>query len=232
MRVLKFVATIVLTTCAFQSTYAQTARQGGAPNAQLLQQMQQLASERTSLKAENDKLKKDLEDLRKDRDSLKGAQKGQDARAKASEAAVAQSNAQREQTEQELKRAQAQMQELVVKFRETLTQMRDIETDRTTAQQSLAKSSAQLKVCVDRNLALFKISDEILGRLENRSVWSRVATAEPFTRIKRNEMENLVDDYRNRADDQRVTPEVLKSAQPAMPPPGAAPAAPAPSPQR
>ena len=33
--------------------HAQTARSGGAPNAQLMLQMQQLASERTALQAEN-----------------------------------------------------------------------------------------------------------------------------------------------------------------------------------
>ena len=49
---------------------AQTARSGGGANAQLLQQMQQLASDRTSLQAENAKLKKDLEDLRKERGPL------------------------------------------------------------------------------------------------------------------------------------------------------------------
>ncbi|GAC1660206.1 MAG: hypothetical protein PVS2B3_13230 [Steroidobacteraceae bacterium] len=39
---------------------AQTARSGGGASAQLAQQLQQLASERTSLQAENERLKKEL----------------------------------------------------------------------------------------------------------------------------------------------------------------------------
>ncbi len=39
--------------------------------AQLMQQMQQLASERTALQAENAKMKKELADLAKERDTLK-----------------------------------------------------------------------------------------------------------------------------------------------------------------
>jgi len=69
---------------------AQSARSGGGANAQLMQQMQQLASERTSLQAENAKLKKDLEDLRKERDTLENGQQALDKKAKASEAALRQ----------------------------------------------------------------------------------------------------------------------------------------------
>src|SRR6266436_1885217 len=92
----RLIAGVLFATLAAGVTQGQTARSGGAPNAQLMQQMQQLASERTSLQAENGRLKKELEDLRKDRDSLKSGQKAVDARLKNGEAALRQSVAQRE----------------------------------------------------------------------------------------------------------------------------------------
>src|ERR1700726_2838508 len=92
LRALSVIAIGLLTT----SAHAQSARSGGGASAQLLQQMQQLASERTSLQAENAKLKKDLEDLRKDRDALKNSQQALDKRAKSSEAALKQQLAQRQ----------------------------------------------------------------------------------------------------------------------------------------
>jgi len=79
---------IVLALAVGPLAQSQSARSGGGASAQLLQQMQQLASERTSLQSENAKLKKDLEDLRKERDTLKNGQQALDKRAKASEAAV------------------------------------------------------------------------------------------------------------------------------------------------
>ena len=58
---------------------AQVARSGGAPaSSQLMQQVQQLAVERTSLRAENDALKKKVDDLSKELESLKTAQKSLD----------------------------------------------------------------------------------------------------------------------------------------------------------
>lgn len=191
---------IALTAVAAGTVGAQTARSGGGnANAQLMQQMQQLASERTRLQAENTSLKKELEDTKKERDSLKTAQKGTDQRVKASAAALSESTSRREAAEQELKQTKDKMGELIAKFRETAQSLREVETERTASKQTLAVRDQELSVCKERVLTLYKLNGEILSRLENDSVWSRAARAEPFTRIKRAQMDNLVDDYKDRA---------------------------------
>jgi chromosome segregation ATPase len=204
---------------------AQTARSGGGASAQLLQQMQQLASERTTLQAENDKLKSELADVKKDRDALKAAQTGVDRRARDAVAALEHSSAEREATDQELTQSKAKMQELIAKFRETLQKMREIETDDTAQRQALATREHDLSVCVDHNKALYHLDDEALTRLEKQGVFSRVAQSEPFTKIKRIQLENFVDESRDRAQGQLVTPPAPS------PPPGPPPAAPAPPPE-
>jgi hypothetical protein len=97
----------------------------------------------------------------------------------------------------------AKTQELITKFRETVQALRDVETGSLAAKQSLATRDHELKVCIDRNLALYDLNQEVLTRLEKQGVFSRVAQAEPFTRIKRAQLENLIDDYKARAEDQR-----------------------------
>ncbi len=224
MRLLRWVAvaTVVLS-AASPAIHAQTARSGGAPNAQLLQQLQQLASERTSMQAENTRMKKELEDLRKERDQLKKGQEAVGARVKSSEVALARSNAQRETTEQELAQTKAKTQELIAKFRETIQTLRDVEAEHTTTKQTLATRDQELKTCVDRNLALYQLNGEVLTRLERQGVWSRVAQVEPFTRIKRTQLENLIDEYKSRADDQRTAPATTTSpAHRSASPPGSA----------
>ncbi|MEP7242123.1 MAG: hypothetical protein ABI885_00405 [Gammaproteobacteria bacterium] len=202
---------------------AQAARSGGAPNAQLMQQMQQLASERTALQAENARIKKELEDLRKERDQLKSGRQAVDQRVQASTAALARSTAQRDSTEQELTQFKAKTQELVAKFRETAETLRTVESEQTTTQQTLGTRDRELKTCVDRNVALYKLNSEVLTRFEKQSTWSRVARAEPFTQIKRVELENLVDGYKDRADEQRLPPAAGAAAPTAAPPKPAAP---------
>jgi chromosome segregation ATPase len=200
---------------AANAGYAQTARSGGGGNAQLLQQLQQLASERMSLQAENAKLKKDLADMQKDRDALKNAQQVVDRRAKSSELTLKENLSQRASMEQELTQTKEKMQQLIAKFRDTLNTLRDVESESTTTKQTLATRDQDLKVCIDRNLDLYKLNQEVLTRLEHQSVWARMAQAEPFTKIKRAQLENLVDDYKGRADAQRLSPRQAGSSAPA-----------------
>lgn len=196
-------------------TEAQTARSGGGANAQLLQQMQQLASDRTSLQAELDRTKKELDSTRKERDDLKKGQQAIEQRAKTATAALAQTSSQRASTEQELTQTKAKMQELITKFRETLQTLRDVETQSTVAKRSLAAREQELKTCVDHNQALYNLNGEVLTYLEHESSWSRMERGEPFTKIKRVQLENLADNYKARADDEHINP---ASAPPAPQP--------------
>jgi chromosome segregation ATPase len=197
---------LLLTASVTSAAWAQTARSGGSASAQLVQQMQQLASERTSLQAENARLKKELDDIRKERDQYKNAQKSVDARVKTSAAELAQSANQRQNLEAELKQTKDKTEQLIAKFRETLQTLREVETDRTTLKQTLATRDKDLKVCTDRNVALYQLNGEILTHMEHESTWSRLARAEPFTQIKRVQLENLADGYKARAKDQQLPP--------------------------
>lgn len=199
---------VVVISLGAGTVVAQTARSGGgAASAQLQMQLQQLTSERNRMEAENAQLKKDLAGAQKDLESLKAAQKSLDARAKESAAALTQSKTQRDSTEEQLKQSKDKMEQLIAKFRETAQTLRDVEAEHTAAKQTLATREQQLHSCVDHNQQLYKINEEVLARLEHQSFWSGVAQAEPFTRIKRIQMENLVDDYQARAQDQRVAPQ-------------------------
>jgi chromosome segregation ATPase len=190
---------------------AQTARDSGGANAQLMQQIQQLGSERTALQAENARMKKELAELTKERDALRTGKAALDRRATASESAIAVSTQARESAEREVEKQKERMQELVARFRETAQTLREVETERATFQQSLVARDAEVAACRERNEALYKLNGEVLARLENDGVWSRVARTEPFTKLKRVQLENLVDDYRYRAESLQEKPAATAS---------------------
>ena len=171
-RLLVHAATSLLVAAAVVApVMAQTARTGGSANAQLTQQMQQLASERTTLQAENARLKKELDDTRKERDQYKNAQKSVDARVKTSATELAQSASQRQNLENELKLNRDKMDQLVAKFRETLQSMREVETNLSTEKQTVATRDQELKSCTERNSALYQLNGEILTHMEHESTW-------------------------------------------------------------
>ena len=55
-----------------------------------------------------------------------------------------------------------------------------------------------------KNLALFKLANEILKRYEHFGLGDALAAKEPFTGIARVKLENLVQDYQDKLADQRV----------------------------
>lgn len=185
---------------------AQTARSGGAANPLLLQQMQQLASERTSLQAENAKMKQELEATRKERDTLKSGQQALTQRSRATAAALQQANTQHAQATEQIAQNKAEMQALIVKFRDTIQQLKGIEAQSSSAKQTIAVTERQLNVCMDHDLALYNLDVEIMSRADHESGFTHLVRMEPITQIGRARLENRVDDYKARANDLRVKP--------------------------
>jgi hypothetical protein len=83
-----------------------------------------------------------------------------------------------------------------------------------------------LDVCSQRNNDLYKVNTEVLDRYEHEGAFGHMARAEPFTRLKRTQIENLVDEYRQRAEElelrQSKGSAVATAPQPTPPTSGAA----------
>ena len=191
---------------AVPAAHAQVQRSGGggAANAQLMMQYQQAESEKTQLQADNTKLKKDLDDLKKQLDAVNKQATVSKAGVSRGAAELAAAQASNERNSKELADTKAKMQEVIVKFRETITQMRGIETDRTRLQQELDKSKAAFDTCAERNYSLYEVDNEVLDRYAHQGMFSYMERGEPFTRIKRTQIDNLVLEYKERAQQLRV----------------------------
>jgi chromosome segregation ATPase len=177
---------------------AQTTRSGG-DTARAMQQMQQLASERTALQAENAKLKQQLDEAQKQLAAATAQQDTLTRRAQSAEAASSRLAASSAQNTESAARTREQLDELVAKFRETAQTLKQVESERSTLRQQAQAAERQLETCRDHNAQLLTINDEVLVRLENTGFWSKLAADEPFTRLKRTQLENLAVDYRQRA---------------------------------
>jgi len=183
---------------------AQTQRSGGGEAQKFMQQYQQIAAEKSALQVQVTQMKKDLDGakgelaaMKKERDALK-------ARSGGSAAAVAQLTASKETAEKNLEQYKQRMTELVARFRETANNLKEVESDRTQLRKTVDERTTAFDKCAENNLQLFELNREILDRYEHVGVFTKVGTADPFTRIARTRIENLVDEYRARATELRV----------------------------
>jgi len=199
---IQFLISAVLIAAALPAA-AQVER-GGNADARVMQQLQQVTAERANLQKDNAKLKEEIEQLKKDNAKLAASKGAIEGRAKALEAAATRGDTAGKATQEQLERTRGQMQELVAKFRETAQTLREVETDRNTAKNQLGDRDRELKVCVDRNAGLYNLNAEVLDRFENGGMWSSLTQREPFTKLKRIELENLIDGYKYRADELKL----------------------------
>jgi chromosome segregation ATPase len=183
--------------------HAQESRGGGAASAQMVAELQQLSAESTSLKAQNAQLKQQLAAAQKERDALQKGTQATGLRMKSSQAALARSTAEAAGDQQKIAQLQASTQQLIAKFRELVVTLRKSEIEAASAKQTLAMRQQDLKVCSDRNQALYKLDNDVLTHFERQGFLTRLASDEPFTRIERVRLENFADESREGAQDQK-----------------------------
>lgn len=196
-------AILAVTMCVIAASASAQVQRSGNADARVAQQLQQLANEKVALQAENDKLKQELEQVKAQLQKSASATRELETRNRTLQASAARAN-DNQQTQEQLERSRAQLQDVVTKFREVAQTLRDVEVDRANVKSQLAAREREYKVCVDRNVALYQLNDEVLDRMEDRGFWSQLAEREPFTRLKRTQLENLIDEYRYRVDELRL----------------------------
>ncbi len=182
---------------------AQVERSSGGGQAQkLMQQYQQVSAEKTALQTQVTQMKQDLDAakaelaaVKKERDALK-ARSGDSAAAAAQLIRV---TASKETAERSLEQYKQRMTELVTRFRETATNLKDVEADRGKLRKDLDDRNSAYDKCAEDNLQLYEINGEILNRYEHVGLFTKVSAAEPFKKITRTRIDNLVLEYRERA---------------------------------
>lgn len=131
---------------------------------------------------------------------------------------AADAKAQLDEATQHLQTEEAQLEQErtnLAKWQAAYQQAADVARTRDADAKRLAASDAdhtrRLDDCVGKNLALYKLGLEILDRYQNKDLGDVLGEAEPFTQLARVKLENQVQDYQDKLDDQKVAPPAPKS---------------------
>jgi chromosome segregation ATPase len=230
--IVKAAAVLTLVLAGPAGVQAQVARSGsaGGPSAEtarLAQQLQQASAERLQLQAEVKRLQAELDAAKKAPAEPPAEVAALRQRAQAAEQSAQRSRAAADEAEAKAARLQAKLDELVPRFRDTTKALRETDADRTTLQSAAQRQHESLTTCVENNERLLKLNTEVVERLEHTGFWTKLAADEPFTRLKRTELENLADANRAAAGALAVAPPgPLPEARPLAQPPADAGATP------
>ncbi len=94
---------------------------------------------------------------------------------------------------------------LQTEYQQTSEAARARDAEATRLEATLADTRKHLIACDDENAALYKLGREVLDLYDHKGLFSVLAT-EPVSGLKRVELENLVQEYKDKMLDNKLTP--------------------------
>jgi chromosome segregation ATPase len=94
------------------------------------------------------------------------------------------------------------LQQMTLQFAEASKSLQQLQIEKEQEQKQL---SGSVQLCERKNLQLFQISTELMDKYKSKGVFSALLQAEPFTQLEKVKMDNLLQEYRDKAEAAKVS---------------------------
>jgi len=109
------------------------------------------------------------------------------------------------QTQALLDNMQKSLNDLTLQYHTSQHDLKVNEQERTKLTGSLNQKVKVLEVCEVKNSKLYEFGLELVKVYDKPSTYQAILRTEPFAQLKRVELENILQDYNDKIDEQRVT---------------------------
>jgi len=153
----------------------------------------ELAAQKAAVEKQSDeKLKSAAADLEASQKASKSAQASLRAQLDGAASAQGELNRKLAEANQQIAALTAQQEDAAGKLKRT--------------QQELDTSRASNASCEAKNLQLYHYSQELMTRYQQKGVWAALSQKEPLTGIKEVGIENVLQEYQQKLDSQKIKP--------------------------
>ncbi|ODT79184.1 MAG: DNA repair protein [Nitrosomonadales bacterium SCN 54-20] len=170
------------------------------------QQLNEVQQQKSALDEEKTALEETLKNAGKETESHKKSAASAAARASRLEKDIEAAGREKAELSAQLKEAQKQNQELDL-------QRKQLEQDLKVKSASLAKEGEQRNLCETNNGELYRIGRELVDWYASKGPLNAILEAEPFTGMKSVEMENLLENYREKLETRHLEPSISRESR-------------------
>ena len=168
------------------------------------QQLSQAQEQMSVLEQEKAKLAADLEKSRSSSKAVEGKvaslKRGISA-GKQQQTALAKELT---QVKEELATTAQQLAETKKTLAETTQTLQQTESEKRNLEVVKARNEREIASCERKNIALYGVGRSLMDRFERKTCGESLAQKEPFTGLKQVETENLLEEYRDKLDEQKL----------------------------
>ena len=183
----------------------------------LQMQMKQVQDEKAAVEQEKAALGKELETLKKKTGEIESSVvRANRSRAAAEKEAEALKQGKIELSEK-ITQLEKQFSESQLSLRDTRQSLQQETSQKQRLEQNLGTRDKELGVCETKNKKLYQYQVELLNRAQQRGSFDALLENEPIVQMKRIEIENLMEEYRDKIDKEQIVSRVRSGS--AEPPP-------------
>ncbi len=172
-----------------------------------------LADQQSSFEDERRQVQDAGEKLQKEKDDLAAENKELKARVEVLTVQSATVEQKRAQAETKAAAQKSKNQELTALLAKTETEKKDLAQKQHQTLKALQEREKDLKAlngsydrCAENNVRLYDIGQELVKQYQNKGLMRTIVQNEPFTQVKKVELEKLVQEYLDRIDKQKLEP--------------------------
>ena len=104
-----------------------------------------------------------------------------------------------------LQKTAGALQEMTKKQADAMQTLQRKDQDIMRLEAEVARQTRQVEVCETKNTRLYQLDVELMDKYQSKGVIGALLQAEPFTQLKRVEVENLLQEYRDKVDEEKFT---------------------------
>lgn len=167
-------------------------------------QVHQAEEQKAQLEEEKAKLRQELETARKEIGKQKTGVAAERRKRLAVEKDLQGARDEVSKLQQKSQNLEKSLAELTAKQADTSRRLAETEAEKKRAEETITARDKAIAASEDRNAKLYSYGREIMVKYEKKTCSDALSQAEPFTGLKKVEIENLLETYRDKVDEQRI----------------------------
>ncbi len=169
------------------------------------QQVQQMQGQVSVLEQEKARLGQELDAAGKELQSAKRTASRLGRELKAEKQKLEESEKELASTREQLGKTQTRLEETTRNLNDTRHALATTEAAKRNLETVKAHNEREIALCEDKNGKLYKYGRELMERYEQKSCGDALKQKEPFVGFRQVEIENLLEEYRDRLDTEKIT---------------------------
>ncbi|MHB0986455.1 MAG: DNA repair protein [Sulfuricella sp.] len=168
-------------------------------------QLYEAQQQKSSLEQEKAGLAEQVEELKKKSAGLESGAAKAKARRAALDKEVGSLNKDKAELSDKLQKTAGALQEMTKKQADAMQTLQRKDQDIMRLEAEVSRQTRQVEVCETKNARLYQLNVELMDKYQSKGVLGALLQAEPFIQMKGVEVENLLQEYRDKADAEKFS---------------------------